>query len=165
MWKDYFYNSLIIGIDIVDKCRKHEEERIKVEIGSQTNGDFLKTVCEKYGPFDLIIDDGSHINKDVIFSYGVLFEHINSQGIYVVEDSITSYAKEYGGGLLNPLSIIEYFKKLADDVNFRGIKDPDGGYRRGEDRLIDLCRQKMPDCATDIESINFLNSIIIITKR
>ena len=37
-----------------------EEEQIKVEIGDQSDLNFLKFIVDKYGPFDIIIDDGPH---------------------------------------------------------------------------------------------------------
>ena len=58
-WKEYYYRSNIVGIDINPDCKKYEEERVSVEIGSQADGSFLNQVKEKYGPFDLILDDGS----------------------------------------------------------------------------------------------------------
>jgi len=63
--------------------------------------------------------------------------------------------------------MMEYFKKLADDVNFRGLQnfDKPNVHARREDWLTDLSKQTQPGCVTDIESITFLNGIIIITKR
>ena len=62
---------------------------------------------------------------------------------------------------------MEYFKKLSDDINFRGLQNfnTSNVHGRREDWLIDLSNQTQPDCRTDIESITFLNGIIIITKR
>jgi len=38
-------------------------------------------------------------------------------------------------------------------------------HARREDWLIELSKKTQPFCVVDIESINFLNGIIIITKR
>jgi hypothetical protein len=167
MWKEYYSNSEIIGIDINSECKKYEEDRVKVEIGSQFDMDFLKYIVDKHGPFDMILDDGSHMNDHVIFSFKNLFDSIKSSGVYVIEDCFTSYLNDFGGGLLKENSIIEYFKKLSDDVNFRGLLNYDAPhvYSRREDWLIDLSKNKQPDCRVDVESINFLNGIIIVTKR
>jgi predicted DNA-binding protein YlxM (UPF0122 family) len=43
-WKEYFFNSEIIGIDILRECLDYEEDRIKVEIGSQNDPDFLNHI-------------------------------------------------------------------------------------------------------------------------
>ena len=65
-WKEYFYRSNILGIDINPDCKKYEEERITVEIGSQADGGFLSRIWQQYGPFDMILDDGSHMNSHMI---------------------------------------------------------------------------------------------------
>ena len=68
-WKDYFYRSHILGIDINPECKKYEEDRITIEIGSQSDGGFLSRTSEHYGPFDIILDDGSHMNDHVTYSF------------------------------------------------------------------------------------------------
>lgn len=165
-WKEYYYRSNILGIDINPNCKEFEETRINVEIGSQTDGIFLSSLSQKYGSFDLIIDDGSHINSDVIFSFQKLWDNVKSGGVYVIEDSCTSYWDTYGGGFKRPTSIIEYFKDIIDDVNFRGIESSHKiKNARRDDYLISPYKNMFPNAITDIESINFLNSIIIIRKR
>ena len=164
-WKEYFYRSNILGIDINPECKKYEdkENNISVEIGSQFDGNFLFVTSNNYGPFDMILDDGSHINEHVIFSFQQLWGNVKSGGVYIVEDVGTAYWDEYGGGLRKEGTSIEYFKKLCDHVNFNGVMNfnkPNVHARRE-----DWCEENVTDCITDIESINFLNGIIIITKR
>ena len=165
-WKDYFYRSQILGIDINPDCKQYEEERISIEIGSQFDAYFLSDISKKYGPFDLIIDDGSHMNSHVNFSFECLSDSLKSGGVYVVEDCGTAYWPEYEGGYLNPNTSIENFKSLVDDVNFRGLMNYNkpNVHARREDWLIENLHN-VPMCRADIESINFLNGIIIITKR
>lgn len=175
MWKDYYYNSDILSIDILPECKQYEENRISIEIGSQTDGVFLDGISHKYGPFDMIIDDGSHINSDVIYSFQRLLQYIRLGGIYIVEDASTSYWPEYGGGRDKPESTIEYFKSLVDFVNFFGDfseRTVPGKqekiytlYRRDKELLEQYQRMGCNHIGTQIESLNFLNSIIIITKR
>jgi len=166
-WKEYFYRSHIVGIDIEPKCKEHEESRISIEIGSQYDGNFLSRVWQQYGPFDIILDDGSHMNEHVIYSFEHLWGSVKSGGVYIIEDCGTSYWSDWNGGYLKSDSMMEYFKKLADDVNFRGLQnfDKPNVHARREDWLTDLSKQTQPGCVTDIESITFLNGIIIITKR
>jgi hypothetical protein len=146
----------------------HEEKRIDIEIGSQIDDEFLNNICEKYGWFDIIVDDGSHINNHVTHTFEKLFPRIKPGGVYVVEDVCTSYWEQYDGGYLKQDSSMEYFKRLTDDVNFRGLENfenPQGVWHRRESNLKELSERIQPYCRTDIESINFLNGIIIITKR
>lgn len=167
MWKEYFYNSEIIGIDLNSDSKQYEESRINIEIGSQNDSKFLEEVGKKYESFDIIIDDGSHVNSHVILSFEKLFKYLKSGGLYVVEDSCTSYWSDWGGGLRENNTTIEYFKNLCDDVNFYGVMNYNK--RHVHSRREDWCTENVltinPNCVLDIESINFLNSIIILTKR
>ena len=166
-WKEFYYRSNILGIDINPDCKKYEEERIKVEIGSQADNVFLLDIMRDYGSFDFILDDGSHMNEHVIYSFEHLFESIKSGGVYAIEDIGTSYWEDYGGGFRKPHTSVEYFKRLADDVNFRGVinfNKPNVHARR-EDWCQENILNEQPDCRTDIESITFLNGIILIRKK
>ena len=163
-WKEYYYRSRILGIDINPDCKQYVESGISVEIGSQADNVFLNDIIRDYGPFDMILDDGSHMNEHVIYSFEHLFQSVKSGGVYIIEDIGTSYWEDYGGGIDYPNSSMNYFKKLTDDVNFKGVLNmnkPNVHARRE-----DWCTENVEtDCRTDIESINFLNGIIIITKR
>lgn len=167
-WKEYFFNSEIVGLDINLKCKQYEEDRITIEIGSQFDSEFLKYVAEKHGPFDMILDDGSHINEHVIFSFNNLFKYVKSKGLYVVEDACTSYWNDYGGSAKGPHTMISYFKERIDEVNFGGewVEGGDNIHARKDDVLLNQFKRKGYDfIGTQMESINFLNSIILITKR
>lgn len=168
-WKEYYPNATVIGIDIMEKCYEYTNKfkNIWVEIGSQNDEQFLKDICQKWGPFDMILDDGSHQNSDVIFSFNHLFESIKTGGLYVVEDCATSYWEEWGGGFKKENTMIEFFKNLIDDVNLNGEYQENfwNVHARREDFLIPQIIQKGIEIKTNIESINFLNGIIIITKR
>lgn len=167
-WREFFENSTIVGIDINPKCSRFHapENRVHIEIGSQYDENFLRSVAAKYGPFDLIIDDGSHLQKHVIYTFGVLWPTVRPGGVYVVEDSVTSYWEEYDGGLKEPSSMIEYFKGVIDEVNFFGEKQRmrQPTQARHDDTLIQQF-QGRACLGTTMESIQFLNSIILMRKR
>ena len=130
MWSDYFKNSIIIGIDIhkIDiKEKKLDRPNIKVHCGSQSDDKFISEIVKEYGNFDIIIDDGSHLRKDVIKSFHLLFPHLNNDGLYVVEDMQTSYNHFFGG---NPFDLkysnshMNFFKHLTDRLNYQEIANP-----------------------------------------
>ena len=168
-WQEYFYRSNIIGIDINPDCKQYNDRdnRVYVEIGSQDDHVFLNDIMKDYGPFDFILDDGSHMNKHVIYSFEHLFQSVKSGGVYAIEDIGTSYWSDYGGGFREPQTSMEYFKGLADDVNFRGVLNfnQSNVHARREDWCEQNIKNEQPDCRTDIESITFLNGIILIRKR
>jgi len=165
MWADYFFSSTIIGIDINPECKIHEDAGISVEIGSQVDEQFLNRVVDKYKDFDLIIDDGSHRQSHIIRSFEILFPYLKSKGIYVIEDTCCAYWPKYEGGYRKPGTVIEYFKNLVDDVNFNGMESQPVKVARREDWLIEKVKEKKLKIRTDIESIVFLNSMIMIFKR
>jgi hypothetical protein len=167
MWNDYYYNSSILGVDINPESKQYESKNVNIEIGSQNDIIFLNRITKQYGKFDLIVDDGSHNCSDVITSFENLFYSLNSGGVYVVEDSSTSYWEDYEGGYLLPSSTIEYFKKIVDEVNYLGqlAINHFSIHARKDDVLDRIVKEKGLQIRTDIESINFINSIIIITKK
>jgi demethylmacrocin O-methyltransferase len=119
MWKSFFSNSKIYGIDIFDKTQL-QEARIKTFQGSQTDESFLNIVCNEIGSLDIVIDDGSHVNEDVIKTFELLFPRLNDGGIYIVEDMQTSYQPSLGGdnvNLNNKSTMINYFRDKIDCLN------------------------------------------------
>jgi len=97
MWKAFFPQAEIIGIDIHDKTSL-AEERITVLKGDQSDLAFITDVGTRFGPFDVVIDDGSHVCSHVVASFLGLFRYLQDDGIYVIEDLQTSYWKRSYGG-------------------------------------------------------------------
>ncbi len=85
MWKDYFPNANIYGLDIYDKSSL-EEPRIRIFRGSQADTHLLKQIVSETGRLDIVIDDGSHINEHVITAFQTLFPLLADDGIYAIED-------------------------------------------------------------------------------
>ena len=120
MWKTFFPRANVFAIDIVDK-RALQEPRIKIYQGSQDDAEFLGRVAADIGRIDIIIDDGSHQNQHVLKTFAVLFPLLADGGIYVVEDTQTSYWPSYGGTseeFNSPKSTMGFFKGLADCLNY-----------------------------------------------
>jgi demethylmacrocin O-methyltransferase len=129
MWKAYFRKGNIFSIDIYDKSSL-QEKRIQIFKGSQVDRDFLNNVADRMGTIDIIVDDGSHINEHVLQSFQILFPRLKEGGIYVIEDTQTSYWKDFGGdseNLNNPKSMMTFFKSLVDGLNYKEYVMP--GYK------------------------------------
>jgi len=90
-------SDCIVGLDINNRCKVYEdvENNIFVEIGDGTDIQFIQYITSKYGTFDIILDDGSHVNKDVIKSFELLFPLLNDNGLYIVEDTICYKSDAY----------------------------------------------------------------------
>ena len=123
MWKSFFTKAKIFSLDIYDK-QALEQKRIKIFQGSQVDVDFLHGVVKSTGGFDIIIDDGSHLNEHVIKSFEILFPQLNDGGWYVVEDMQTAYWPDYGGDsedLDAPRTSVNYFRQLVHCVNYQEL--------------------------------------------
>ena len=118
MWKEYFGNKAqIYGIDVNPACKKFEEDRIKIFIGDQADRHFLESIINTVPKIDIVIDDGGHRMDQQIISFETLFPALSDNGIYVCEDTTTSYNQKWGGGIERPGTFIEYSKTLIDKLN------------------------------------------------
>lgn len=125
MWRTYFPKSRIYGIDIYEKSL-HNERRIKTFKGSQVDENFLDQMIRTIGRVDVIIDDGSHENEHVLFSFKHLFPLLSEKGIYVIEDTQSSYWPGYGGSsddLTRQDTTMGFLKGLADGLNYVEFKN------------------------------------------
>ena len=118
MWKHYFGpHAIIVGIDIDNLCKQHEEHNIHICIGSQSDHTFLEDVITKFGIPDIVLDDGSHKMSDIKSTFSYVYDKLPKNGIYAVEDLHTAYWEQYGGGLRRDGTFIEYCKGLIDELN------------------------------------------------
>lgn len=115
MWRDYFPRAQIIGVDLHWKAVAGG--RITFEQGDQSDAAFLAVLAERYGPFDLVIDDGSHIGTHINASFKALWGAVRSGGLYVIEDLAVAYHPGWGGGPPGtPGTSVELIKESVDDT-------------------------------------------------
>jgi hypothetical protein len=96
MWRDFFPKATVFGIDI-DPTYLFQEKRIKTMLADQAKREELQAVVDRFGsPFDIVLDDGGHQMDQQQISFAFLFQHVASDGYYVLEDLHTS---KYGGEL------------------------------------------------------------------
>ncbi|HET8970504.1 MAG TPA: hypothetical protein VFN19_05535 [Candidatus Nanopelagicales bacterium] len=120
MWKRYFPHANIFGLDIEDKSFV-DRRRIKAFQGSQVDHEVLAGVVREAGPLHIIIDDGSHRPEHIIESFDYLFPLLAADGIYVIEDTQTSYWPEWGGSsdLRATGTTMDLVKNLVDGLNYK----------------------------------------------
>jgi hypothetical protein len=99
MWAEYFPEGRIVGVDVADK-KLDLGPRVEIRRGSQDDPEFLARVCDELGPFDIIVDDGSHVPQHVASSFGVLFPRLRNGGFYMIEDVQTTFWPQFGGSAL-----------------------------------------------------------------
>ena len=155
MWKEYFPKANIVALDIDSKCKQYEEERINIHTGDQTDVKFLQDVFNKYGHFEVILDDGGHSWKQQIVSFETLFPLLTPGGLYFVEDMHTSYKPQsmwddYG------ITGMNYFKNLTDSLNLNGKSFC--GYK-------EIHNQPLNYYEKNIDFIHFYKSMLLVSKK
>ena len=122
-----------------------------VEIGNQADPAFLADLAATHGPFDAILDDGSHVCAHQIASFENLWPHLADGGVYMVEDCHTSYWPGFGGGYRNEASFIEYAKRMIDRMH---------SWYTDQDALFPF-----DPIAKELHSIRCYDSIVVAEKR
>ncbi|MCZ7935276.1 class I SAM-dependent methyltransferase [Agrobacterium leguminum] len=167
LWKEFFGDgATIVGVDIDPNCRTcHSPENgIFVEIGSQDEGAFLQTVIADYGPFDLIIDDGSHIASHQIASFNALFPTgLKDGGVYFVEDLECMYWRNTNEYRDQTTTSVGFFKMLIDVQNsiFSDYEYNDFAIHAGTVRDNYLAI----NVAQSIAAIKFYRGIALVEKK
>ncbi len=117
MWREYLGDQArIVGVDVAPACEAYRKDGFEIHIGDQGDPVFLRQVLDSMPPPDIVIDDGGHTANQQIVSFETLYPKIATSGIYVVEDTHSSYwdaFKDRDDGK----TWMEYAKGLCDDLN------------------------------------------------
>ena len=156
MWKEYFFQGQIFGLDIDSKCKQYEQPRIHIEIGHQDDRNVLDRIRKKAkGGFDIVLDDCSHLNELTIKSFSYLWQFVKSGGYYVIEDLRNSYTKDMKSEMKKGNWVArDKQKKSTLLINERGDMDK---------LFLELIRQ-MDYRDGDIGAVHFFPMICIIGK-
>jgi hypothetical protein len=166
LWKRYFTHpdTIIVGIDIQPGCIQFDApaDGIRVRIGSQADGAFLKRVVQEFGPFDLIIDDGSHQSSHIIASFNHLFsEGLKSSGIYFVEDLHANYWHPWRD---SRKSFLDMCKELLEHMHAHYRSAPPAAFLVDKPSDQPMAALEVPLITTMIKEIRVFDSIVAIYK-
>jgi predicted O-methyltransferase YrrM len=86
MWRDYFREAHVFGLDINPEVL-FEEERIRTRLCDASDAIELAAVADELGGhFDLIVDDASHLSTDQITAAHALWPRLEQGGLLIIED-------------------------------------------------------------------------------
>jgi SAM-dependent methyltransferase len=126
LWRRWFgRGTQIVGVDIDERCASLARPGVEIRIGSQGDRAFLERLAADDGPFDIVIDDGSHWPADQLASIEVLWAAVRPGGVYLVEDLHTNYWPEYGCAPRQAGTFVELTKSLLDELNAFHSHTPD----------------------------------------
>ncbi len=140
MWSKYFRDAHILGVDIREDCAKlcRAYPNIAITIANATQ----KSI---EGPFDIIIDDGSHVSADIVDTFRLNWRNVKPGGLFVVEDLKCTH---------NP----QYRSLLPFDIPAERFD------RRHFMELIDSCLMEMDWRRGDVDFVHFYKEMAIIKK-
>lgn len=156
MWRDYFPNGQITGLDCDDLSHLKLGERIQILRGDASSEEtWLRHFNECAGKYDLIVDDGFHSTYAIIKAFTCGFPLLKPGGLWIVEDLHAGHLSEMRrDNSLMGLSPIEtatnFFAEFAKRLTALG------GQCGKEDRSA----AEMP-----FAFIHFWKSLIVIGKR
>jgi len=165
VWRDYLPNAVIVGVDINDKPKCLEgESRIRTIRGSQDDPAVLDEAARLAGgPFDVIIDDASHIGYLTKRSLYYLFPRwLKPGGHYVIEDIGTAFLPDYPDGTA-------YADPPWDDASSqsRDFESVQSGMVGVVKQLVDYTLTELSTgkrAALDIERVVIVTNLALITK-
>lgn len=152
LWHRYFPNARITGVDMRPCPADIPDDRVTYVRGRQEDPASIGRAAER-GPFDIIIDDASHIGRLTKATFGLLFrDHLKPGGLYVLEDIAASTT-------------------LPDWPDYRPMETlPDEGDRfpNYDTGMIGFTKQLIDQVATgrgDISVVEVHPSVAVIRKR
>lgn len=135
-WSALFPRGTIVGFDRKPRPSGLDPRVVFVR-GDQSDLPALRASADVNGPFNLVVDDGSHEMRHQIDAFEILWPHVCIGGWYVCEDLHTSdlalrspqYAAKFNP-TAEPTTALDYFLALARETACRrGEVDEDTGAR------------------------------------
>jgi hypothetical protein len=157
--------STILGLDIDETCRAFAGQGLANEIfiGSQEDPAVLDRILAAHPGIDLVIDDGSHLQRHMIGTFTALFPRLRDGAIYVIEDVATVHSPHHQDTAAG-LDVMDYFRGLAGRLNVQFMRFEDIENRFMRPREHRPQRRQPRDLASRIKSITFHESVIVVEK-
>jgi predicted O-methyltransferase YrrM len=155
MWLKYFGpDTSVVAIDINEECLKYEYTGdVKIVMGDQSDSGFWSEFLKTQNKFDIVIDDGSHVMNHQITTLNSVFPHIKEGGVYICEDTHTSYWPQPWGGVFRGAgTFTEHAKRVTDIVNQQHFQ----GSPISDEALA---------VYHNLYSVSFYNSMVVMEKE
>lgn len=154
LWHNYFGNDCIIhAIDInPDVMTLNYDFDVDIVLGDQKDPAFWTEYLSHRSKFDVVIDDGGHTMEEQLTTLVNVFPHLNEGGVLMIEDTHTSYWRDWGGGLNNPNTFIEKSKTLIEFLHRQHIKEISPN-------------EQLQAIFHDLFCVSFYNSVVVFEKK
>ena len=158
LWDNYFTSpELIVGLayknvpemNVVSAGkRRHNSTTVEIVYGDQSKKATMDRLAAM-GPWDIIIDDGSHVPQHVMYTFSELWKTVKRGGYYIIEDIETSYwmvGSELYGYYLNgtgfdaepQYNVVQYMKQFVDVLIRRQVNAEELSIMDGDDEICSI---------------------------
>ena len=163
MWEEYFPHAHIIGVDVDKSCLVYGDGRKEILIKDLSELDDLLSLV-KFFP-KLVVDDASHIWSHQIMAFAVLFPALKSGGVYIMEDTATSFTMfdevgNYKDTIISPYEFMEGIIKVVNSDEPLSVDNRDVSVYK----ICDLF-DEIEELALSIEMISVIKGSIIVIKK
>eukprot|EP00519_Triparma_laevis_P001060 CAMPEP_0182515894 /NCGR_PEP_ID=MMETSP1321-20130603/39151_1 /TAXON_ID=91990 /ORGANISM="Bolidomonas sp., Strain RCC1657" /LENGTH=221 /DNA_ID=CAMNT_0024723391 /DNA_START=14 /DNA_END=676 /DNA_ORIENTATION=+ len=163
LWNYYFDGNVdIIGVDIDESVRSYDfgTDNIRILIGDQEDSDFWRQHEPLHMPggapgLDVVLDDGGHTMAQQLAAFDALWPSVKPGGVYMVEDTHTSYDQSYGGGYRKEGTFLEKAKGIVDFLHAHYM----------EEDVPESVRVKARAWRREVEAVSFFDSVVVIEKK
>ena len=117
MWQRFYPEAKITALDVDPRCLEFGGGNGQVLLCDQSDVEQLTNVAVNHGPFDVVVDDGSHIWSHQILTFETMFPYVAPGGAYILEDIDTSYGHHvpiYSRD--STTSAAQYISKIANYI-------------------------------------------------
>lgn len=150
----------ITGVDIdLSKCRWSPPQGCELLQCDINNRALISQIAIDRGPFDVIIDDGSHLAADQLAGFDMLWPHLAPSGLYFVEDLELNYESNVWG---------PSYSEGSGMVDFLGGELQHALHGRGRSRFArptPLEAAVLPQLDRELEFIHLYRYIAVVGKR
>jgi cephalosporin hydroxylase len=135
-WKALFPQAAVVGLDLKLRPWLRADpapDGVIYREGDQADVGRLREIAAEHGPFDLIIDDGSHVAADQETTIRALLPRVRSGGFYVIEDIQTTEKKASSRPMDFGADIWADFTVAALQIMRHGATPPGAGAQLARD--------------------------------
>ena len=166
IWAKYFPQAThIVGCDIDPKCAnlRYDDPRIHVVVNDATQSSTREQIARLSPTFDVVIEDGSHIPREVIAAFLRYWPMVKPGGVFIAEDLHCDYFPGHEGSVTKRNIANRFFAELVHVINLEHW----AGVTSIAQLLREFASAELVDHAKlpgTIASLSFHNSVAIIRK-
>lgn len=155
MWEQYLPHADIYAVDINEERVAMKFNRAQTRLGDCGSKEVLTALGQEIKP-TIVLDDASHYWEHQIVAFESLFPHLESGGVYIVEDIQGSFGpRRTPMGRGYPVDAFTYLMRLQALLVGQGKLGP----------LVKSASETQAELVKDIQSVNIMCGTAVVLKK